>query len=138
MNDDDSKQKRGVLDTCVLIDIENIEPSTLPDDAIITAVSLAELSAGPHAAQESTERAVRQDRLQRVETNFESLPFDASAARAYGRIYALEMVHGRKPRGARTADLLIASIAVAENLPLYTRNSADFANLVSILDVIEV
>jgi predicted nucleic acid-binding protein len=133
-----NERQRGILDTCVLIDIEKIEPSALPDEAIITAVSLAELTAGPHAAQDPAERALRQDRLQGVETNFEVLPFDASAARAYGRIYALEMAGGRKARGARTIDLLIASIAVAENLPLYTRNPADFANLASILNVIAV
>ncbi len=136
MNDDD--QRRGILDTCVLIDIEKIEPSTLPDEAIITAISLAELAAGPHAAQDLTERALRQDRLQAVEAAFEALPFDAAAARAYGRVYALESAGGRKPRGARTIDLLIASIAVAQNIPLYTRNAADFANLASILDIVAV
>ncbi len=69
---------------------------------------------------------------------FDALPFDAAAARAYGRVYALEVAGGRKPRGARTVDLLIASIAIAENLPLYTRNPADFANLASILDIVAV
>jgi predicted nucleic acid-binding protein len=79
----------GILDTGVLIDVDKIEASELPDESYVTTVSLAELAAGPHAAQDSNERAQRQDRLQRVETNFEALPFDASAARAYGRVYAL-------------------------------------------------
>jgi predicted nucleic acid-binding protein len=105
---------------------------------MITAISLAELAAGPHATNDPAERARRQDRLQRTETTFESLPFDAGAARAYGRIYALELAGGRKARGVRTIDLLIAAIALAENLPLYTRNRDDFANLANILDVVAV
>lgn len=128
----------GILDTCVFIDIDKVEASALPDEAYVTTISLAELAAGPHAARDSNERAQRQDRLQRVETHFEALPFDASAARAYGRVYALELAGGRKPRGARTMDLLIAAIAVADNLPLYTRNPEDFANLTSILSVVSI
>jgi predicted nucleic acid-binding protein len=128
----------GILDTCVLVDVDKIEASTLPDESYVTTISLAELAAGPHAAQNPSERAQRQDRLQSVETNFEALPFDASAARAYGRVYALELTGGRKPRGARTLDLLIAAIAVAENLALYTRNPEDFASLTTILDIVVV
>ena len=128
----------GILDTCVFIDVDKIEASALPDESYVTTISLAELAAGPHAAQDPNERAQRQDRLQSVETNFEALPFDASAARAYGRVYALELAGGRKPRGARTMDLLIAAIAVAENLTLYTRNHEDFASLTSILNIIVV
>jgi predicted nucleic acid-binding protein len=128
----------GILDTCVFIDVDKIEASALPDESYVTTISLAELAAGPHAAQDPNERAQRQDRLQRVETTFEALPFDASAARAYGRVYALELAGGRKPRGARTMDLLIAAIAVAENLTLYTRNPEDFESLTSILNIIVV
>ncbi len=131
-------ERYGILDTCVFIDIDKVEASALPDEAYVTTISLAELAAGPHAARDSHERAQRQDRLQRVETHFEALPFDASAARAYGRVYALELAGGRKPRGARTMDLLIASIAVADNLPLYTRYPEDFANLTSILTVVSI
>ena len=87
----------GILDPCVFIDVDKIEASTLPDESYVTTISLAELAAGPHAAQDPNERAQRQDRLQSVETNFEALPFDASAARAYGRVYALELAGGRKP-----------------------------------------
>ena len=133
-----SDVRYGILDTCVFIDVDKIEASTLPDESYVTTISLAELAAGPHAAQDPNERAQRQDRLQSVETNFEALPFDASAARAYGRVYALELAGGRKPRGARTMDLLIAAIAVAENLTLYTRNPEDFASLTGILNIIVV
>ncbi len=133
-----NKVRYGILDTCVFIDVDKIEASALPDESYVTTISLAELAAGPHAAQDPNERAQRQDRLQSVETNFEALPFDASAARAYGRVYALELAGGRKSRGARTMDLLIAAIAVAENLTLYTRNPEDFASLTGILNIIVV
>jgi predicted nucleic acid-binding protein len=75
------------------------------------------------------ERAARQDRLQRIEATFESLPFDAASARAYGRVYAAVVEGGRKARGRRAVDLLIAATAAAETLPLYTRNPDDFSGL---------
>ena len=80
-------------------------------------------------------RARRQDRLQRTEAAFDPLPFDANAARAYARVFGAVTAAGRKPRGARTLDLLIASIALANGLPLYTRNAADLVGLESIVDV---
>jgi predicted nucleic acid-binding protein len=82
--------------------------------------------------------ARRQDQLQRTETTFESLAFDAAAARAYGRVYSLELAAGRKARGARTVHLLIAAIALAEGLALYTRNPADFRNLANVVDIVAV
>jgi predicted nucleic acid-binding protein len=112
------RHQSGLLDTCVIIDIENIDSDLLPDQMLITVISLAELAAGPHATNDPAERARRQDRLQRTETTFESLSFDKAAARAYGRVYSLELAGGRKARGARTIDLLIAAIALSEGLPL--------------------
>lgn len=75
----------GILDRCVFIDVDKVEVSALPDESYVTTITLAELAAGPHAAHDLSERALRQDRLHRVEMNFEALPFDASAACAYGR-----------------------------------------------------
>lgn len=120
---------RGLLDTSVIIAFDQIAPGQLPDEATICAVTLAELAAGPHATDDDDERARRQDRLQRIESLMESLPFDAAAARAYGRIYAATRSAGRKPRGARVVDLLIASVALAHGLPLFTRNPDDFDRL---------
>jgi predicted nucleic acid-binding protein len=131
-----SANQRGLLDTNVIIDIENIDVDLLPEQMLISAMTLAELAAGPHATNDSAERARRQDRLQRAETTFESLSFDKAAARAYGRIYALELAGGRKVRGGRAIDLLIAAIALSEGLPLYTRNPADFQNVASIVDIV--
>ena len=123
---------RGLLDTSVVISLEHLSPELLPRELLISAVTLAEIAAGPHAAVDEADRAVRQEQLQRVESLFEPLPFDAEAARAYGRVYAATGAQGRKPRGARSIDLLIASIAIANGLPLFTRNPSDFDHLRSI------
>src|SRR5580698_9509427 len=97
---------------------------------------MAELAAGPHATGDSEERGRRQDRLQRAEAAFDPLPFDGDAARAYGRIYGAVSAAGRKPRGGRVVDLLIAAIALTLDLPLYTRNPEDFRSLDRLLDVV--
>ena len=99
---------------------------------------MAELAAGPHVATDPAERARRQDRLQRAEATFDPLPVDADVARAYGRVYAMVTASGRKARGRRAVDLLIAATALAAGLPLYTRNPDDFAGLSDLLDVVEI
>jgi predicted nucleic acid-binding protein len=98
-------------------------------------VTLAELAAGPHAADDVDERARRQDRLQRVEATFDPLPFDVAAARAFGRIYSLVAASGSKARGRRATDLLLAATALAGGLPLYTRNPEDVEHLAELLEV---
>jgi predicted nucleic acid-binding protein len=126
---------RGILDTSVVIDHHGIDPARLPDESAITAVTLAELAAGPHATVDEEERSRRQDRLQWVASTWDPLPLDADAARAYGRVFAARRAHGRTSR-ARLADLLIASIAAANGLPLYTRNPGDFSGLQEIVTVV--
>lgn len=121
-----------------MIDLEQLDPSTLPLEVAVSALTMAELAAGPHAASNADERGRRQDRLQRAEAAFDPLPFDREAARAYGRVYAAVTTAGRKARGARAVDLLIAATACAADLPLYTRNGADFAALENLVDVIVV
>lgn len=134
----ESPRPRGLIDTSVVIDLTEIDLERLPAEIAISAVTLAELAAGPHATTDPAERARRQDRLQRAEATFEPLPMDAAAARAYGRIYAAVAVSGRKARGRRAMDLLIAATALAAGLPLYTRNPDDFAGLSDLLDIIAV
>ena len=134
----ESRLQRGIIDTSVVIDLERIEPTDLPMEIAISAITLAELAAGPHATADPAERARRQDRLQRAEATFEPLPVDADVARAYGRVYAAIAASGRKARGRRAVDLLIAATAVAANLPLYTRNPADFSGLSEILEIVSV
>ncbi|WP_448073270.1 PIN domain-containing protein [Georgenia yuyongxinii] len=129
---------RGLLDTSVVIDLELLDPEQLPGQVAISAVTMAELAAGPSAiVTDAAERARRQDRLQRAEAAFDPLPFGVEAARAYGRVYAAVLARGRRPR-RRFADLLIASVAVAEDLPLVTRNAHDFDGLAELLLVLEV
>jgi len=132
----EGRRERGLIDTSVIIDLPDIDPSSLPLQMAMSAISLAELAAGPHATTDVTERARRQDRLQRVEATFEALEFDADAARAYGRVYAAVTSAGRKARGQRAVDLLIAATALAADLPLYTRNPTDFAALSGLLEIV--
>jgi predicted nucleic acid-binding protein len=138
--------RRGLLDTNILILRKSIKPAELPDEMAISAITLAELSAGPHEVRhndeqdmydEHAERARRLEILQRAESEFDPVPFDAEAARIYGRVSAAVVAAGRKPRG-RTVDLMIAATAMAERLPLYTTNPADFAGLDSLMTVIPV
>ncbi len=134
----DRRHPRGLIDTSVVIDLDRIDPANLPAEIAVSAITMAELAAGPHATTEAAERARRQDRLQRAETTFEPLPVDGAVARAYGRVYAAVVAAGRKARGRRAADLLIAATAIAAGLPLYTRNPDDFAGLSSLLDIVAV
>ena len=129
---------RGLIDTSVVIDLERVAPDSLPSQMAIAVVTLAELAAGPHAAAHPTERARRQERLQRAEATFDAIPFDAAAARAYGRLYAEVASGGRRARGKRALDLLIAATALAAELPLYTRNPSDFDGLHTLIDVATV
>jgi hypothetical protein len=134
----DQRQARGLIDTSVVIDLDVIDADRLPREIAVSAMTIAELAAGPHATTDSAERARRQDRLQRAEATFEPLPVDADVARAYGRVYAAVRAAGRKARGRRAVDLFIAATALAANLPLYTRNPDDFAGLSQLLDIISV
>jgi predicted nucleic acid-binding protein len=134
----DRPHTRGLIDTSVVIDLDRIALADLPDELAVSAITMAELAAGPHATTDPAERARRQDRLQRAEATFEPLPVDAAVARAYGRVYAAVGAAGRKARGRRAVDLFIAATAVATGLPLYTRNPDDFAGLSDLLDVISI
>jgi predicted nucleic acid-binding protein len=132
------RHARGLLDTSVVIDLGRLAPSDLPETLAVSAITMAELTAGPHATDDPQERARRQERLQRAEATFDPLPFDVAAARAYGRIYAAAVSTGRKARGQRAVDLLIAAIALAGGFALYTRNPDDFTPLAGVLDVVAV
>jgi predicted nucleic acid-binding protein len=133
-----TRHERGLLDTSVVIDLGLLDPEHLPRQSAISMVTLAELSAGPHATDDASERARRQARLQEAEARLEPLALDAAAARAYGRVYAAVAAVGRKARGARVLDLLIAATALSAQLPLYTRNPTDFAGLERLLEIVAV
>jgi len=129
---------RGLVDTSVVIDLERVDPADLPAEIGISAVTLAELAAGPHATADPDERARRQERLQRTEATFEALPVDDAVARAFGRVYAAVTAAGRKARGRRAFDLLVAATALAAELPLYTRNPGDFRELEHLIELVEL
>lgn len=129
--------ERGLLDTNILIHADRLPAHLLPPLSAITTITLAELAAGVHLARESGERARRLDLLQRVESEFDPLAFDAAAARAYGRIVAAVVEAGRGPRG-RVADQMIAAVALAHELPVYTTNPADYAGLDRLIRVVAV
>ncbi|WP_419851235.1 type II toxin-antitoxin system VapC family toxin [Candidatus Poriferisocius sp.] len=117
---------RGILDTNVVLLLPQLtDPDLLPQDSSITAVTLAELSVGPLVASTDTERARRQAHLQQAEADFDVVPFDATAARVFGRVASDLRSAGRKP-AARAYDALIAATAIAKQLPLYTANPDDY------------
>lgn len=121
-----ARHESGILDTSVVIALARLEdPAEIPSVPSITAVTLAELSVGPLVAETDEERLTRQTRLQLAEASFEALPFDDRAARAFGRVAASLRRAGRKAH-SRTYDAMIAAIAVAHGLPLYTCNPRDF------------
>ena len=121
-----------------MIELEKLDAQSLPSGLTISTVTLAELAAGPHATADTQEKARRQERLQRAETTLEALPVDVGVARAYGRVYAAVAQAGRKARGRRAFDLLVAATALANDLSLYTRNPGDFAALEDLIDVVAV
>ena len=132
------RRHRGLLDTSAVIAMSHTDRSQLPAEIAQSAATLAELAIGPHATDDVQEPARRQDHLQRAERTFDPLPFDADAARAYGRVYAAVAATGRKARGRRAMDLLIAATALALDIPLFTYNPADFEGLDNLIDVVAI
>lgn len=123
------RHQRGVLDTNTVIMLPRLKDATLlPSEPVITAITLAELSVGPLVASTNEERANRQTHLQQAEADFDPLPFDAQAARSFGRVAASLRQAGRKA-DARAYDAMIAATALANNLPIYTCNPDDFAGI---------
>jgi len=123
------RPQRGLLDTSTLLLLPLLNDATvLPTEPLISTITLAELSVGPLVARTESERAARQAHLQQAEADFDPLPFDAAAARAFGQVAASLRQAGRKP-AARSYDAMIAAVAVANDLPLYTCNLDDFATI---------
>ena len=129
--------RTGLFDTSTLILLPRLsDTATLPETPLISAVTLAELSVGPLVATTEVERAARLAHLQQAEADFDPLPFDADAARAFGQVAASLRRAGRKP-AARAFDAMIAAVAIANDLPLYTCNPTDFAGIDN-LDVVAI
>lgn len=123
------RHDRGILDTNTVILLGRLDdPTVLPNEPLITVITLAELTVGPLVAKSDDERAARQAHLQQAESDFDALPFDASAARAFGRVAASLRQSGRKTI-ARSYDAMIAATALAHALPVYTCNPDDFSGI---------
>lgn len=128
----------GLVDTSVVVDWDDpAVVQAMPDEVAVSAVTMAELAAGPHLAGDAAERANRQARLQQAEALFDPLPFDAAAARSYGQVVAAVAAAGRRHR-SRFADLLIAATAHANGVALFTRNADDFAGLDDLIDIVAI
>lgn len=122
-------EPRGLLDTNAVILLSRLrDPSALPDEPLISAVTLAELSVGPLVATDEVQRAARLAHLQQAEADFDAVPFDTAAARAFGQVAASLRRFGRKP-AARAYDAMIAATAIANGLPLFTSNPDDFVGI---------
>jgi predicted nucleic acid-binding protein len=108
----------------VVIGPESVE-DVIPDDskAALLAVIVAQRAAVVYRPKDKA--------------TFSPLPFGMEAARQYGIIAAEIIAIGRKPRG-RVADLMIASIAAANRLPLFTTNPEDFRGIESVVRVVPV
>lgn len=131
------RHESGVLDTCSYIDLAVLDPAVLPVIPEITAITMAELHQGVAMARDTVTRAARTEVLGAAIVEFDPLPFDAEAATRYGTLVALTLHANRNPR-PRRMDLLIAAIASARSLPLYTRNENDFKGLEDMVEVIAV
>jgi tRNA(fMet)-specific endonuclease VapC len=89
---------------------------------LLSALSLAELQRGLYRDPAFT--AIRQARLDVLLRGLPVLPFDASAARAYGRIIAQ-----RGWARGRDYDRMIAAHAISSGSVLVTNNEADFRDI---------
>lgn len=121
-----------------MVEIHDLDADMFPPEVAISALTLGELATGPYAASDELTRARRQSHLQFVEANLEALPFESTCARAYGVLYAAVHQIGRKPRGGRAVDLMIAATALAHDLPLYTRNAKDLHGLEGLIEIVDV
>jgi predicted nucleic acid-binding protein len=127
----------AVVDTNVIAALKLYDPAELPDTMLITAITLGELSFGPHATDDPAKRAGRVAVLQHVEATFDPLPYDQGAARLYGQICAAVRAAGREPR-KRASDLMIAATAASVELPLYTANPDDFKGAEELVEVVAI
>lgn len=129
---------RGLLDTSVVIAIDDIASDRLPIEVTISTLTLGELTSGPHLTGSLAEAAQRQELLQRVEANLEALPFNSECARAMGHITAATMAAGRKVGRSRKVDLMIAATALSYGLPLFTLNAADLRGLDELIEIVDL
>lgn len=130
--------KRGLIDTSVAIVLATIDRNSLPATVAVSTLTFAELIVGPHGAKHDLTRARREHQLRYVRASVEPLDFDLRCARAYGPVYEAVLREGRKPRGARAIDVMIAATALAHGLPFYTKISKDLRGLEHLIEIVDV
>ncbi|MEV6109320.1 type II toxin-antitoxin system VapC family toxin [Streptomyces sp. NPDC051940] len=131
------QRERGLVDTCVLIDLPDLDPARLPLEIAVPAVVLAELAQGVAMTRDPVEILARSQRLADAEADFAAIPFDREAARRFGTLVAM-LIRAKRDPGPRRMDLMIAATAAAQGLPLYTRNADDFKGLDQGVEIIAV
>jgi hypothetical protein len=123
----------GVLDTSVFVARESGSPlASLPDEGLVSVITVAELRIGVLVAADASVRAQRLATLSEVEA-LEPLPVDDAAGRAFAEIVADSRRRGKRPR---ILDALIAATARSRDMPVYTQD-ADFDDMVGV-DVVRV
>lgn len=133
-----STSSRGLADISVAVDQDSLASVASDVEIAISALTFAELLAGLRTASNELMRARRKAHLLRIEAWVEALPFDLACARAWAQIYAAIERIGRKPRGSRAIDLMIAATALAHDLPLYTLNPKDLRGLEDLIEIVDV
>jgi tRNA(fMet)-specific endonuclease VapC len=127
-----------LIDTSIAIAFDRIDRTRLPSRLAVSSLTLAELVCGPVSAKTEIEKARRQRRIERIEPLVAAIDFDVACADAYRRICEAVLRAGRKPRGARTVDFLIAATGLAYGLPIFTLNSADLRGLSGLIEVVDL
>jgi predicted nucleic acid-binding protein len=127
---------RAVVDTSVLIASETgraVDESGLPEDPVMSVVTLAELHAGVLAAPDSESRARRMATLDRYAL-IEVLDVTEVVATEWARLRVHLAERGRR---VNVNDLWIAASAVAHRLPIVTRDD-DFEPLDGVCGLVVV
>lgn len=122
--------ERGLLDTSVIIALESRRPidmEALPRQQCVCSVSLGELYLGIHISPDPETRSIRIRTLESL-ARLTLFPVDGAAAAHWGRLRFRLQEKGRR---VNVNDLWIASVALAQDLPVITQD-ADFEILADI------
>ena len=111
---------KGILDTSVFVVREQGRPlGSLPDEAAISVMTLAELHIGVLVAPSPAVRATRLRTLADVERTFDAVPVDDAVARRFAELASDARRKGRRPK---LLDTLIAATALEQGVAVYTQD----------------
>lgn len=128
----------GLADTSLFIALESgrgLDRTSVPDELLVSVITLAELEAGVLAARDVSSRAARL-RTFEFASRLEPLVVDASVSAHWALLRVELHLAGRR---AGVNDLWLAATALANDLPIVTQDD-DFDILaeLGLLDVIKV